>query len=80
VYFDFKNFIFGRAKVMIHDTLKKKRKEKKRKRKNWQILRTKTPLRKMGFSKLQTFCGLEIFPSIPEPIRFGGNQEADSSV
>jgi hypothetical protein len=34
----------------------------------------------MGFSKLQTFCGLEIFPSIPEPIRFGGNQEADSSV
>jgi hypothetical protein len=33
VYFDFKNFIFGRAKVMIHDTLKKKRKEKKEKEK-----------------------------------------------
>jgi hypothetical protein len=32
VYFDFKNFIFGRAKVMIHETLKK-RKEKKEKEK-----------------------------------------------
>ncbi len=27
MYFDFKNLIFGRAKVMIHDTLKKREKK-----------------------------------------------------